>query len=125
MRVHVRYVENQGFVRYLLQRSDGCFWSGEAWKRSRRRAALFENLADCHREYFRLTDSGIKGPVRKFTARFDVFVSGNADFTEEELVRWLLSHVRFTVTTEEGPVERARTQVYARFGTLVEEPGGC
>src|SRR4051812_5178310 len=100
MRVHVRFIENKGVVRYLLQRADGLFWSGEAWKRSRRRAALYAHLADCHRAYFRLTDDGEdRGPCRGFTARFEVFVNGNAQFTVEELRDWLQRHVRFTVTS--------------------------
>lgn len=121
MNVYVRYIKNSGFVRYLLQRDDGRFWTPQGtWKRNRRRAVLFANLSDCHKEYFKITDITSDGLFRHFAARFEIFVNGDSEFTVDELKDWLVRHVRFTVTTEDGPVDGCKTQVYARFGTVKE-----
>jgi hypothetical protein len=110
MKIHVRYIQNKGFVRYLLQREDGRFWTPQGtWKRGQRQAMLWAHIADAHKAYFALTD------------RFDVFVNGKLDFTTEELREWLMTHVKLTVTSEEGPVDGNRCQVYARFSTLTEK----
>lgn len=123
--IYVRYLKNNGFVRYLLQRSDGRFWTpNKKWSLHQRKAMLYANLADCHKDYFLLTDMPSEGPCRHFTACFDIFVNGNGSFTEEELQEWLLGHVKFTVTTEDGPVDGCKTQVYARFGTISEKTTG-
>jgi hypothetical protein len=122
MKVHVRYLNTNGFVRFCLQRADGRFWTPrKKWSRHQRRAMLYANLGDCHKDYFALTDKEPKGKCRHFVARFDVFVNGDEPFTEEDLKEWLMRHVNFTVTTEDGPVDGCKTQIYARYGTLAEK----
>ena|SRR5579884_4162386 len=121
MRIFVRYIELNGFRRFLLQREDGRFWTPKSkWSRHQRKAMLFANLGDAHKAYFKLTDTKLEGPCRHFTARFDIFVNGRGEFDVNTLMDWLQGHVEFTVTTEDGPVDGCKCQVYARFGSLIE-----
>lgn len=104
----VRYVGDEDYSRrYLLQRQDGKFWSGDRWVPAINDARLYHRLADAQRAYRTIHNRKFRGkPKRRFRMTLDLTVHGEARFSQDDLRRFLSSalHLNFdTAAAGDGP----------------------
>jgi hypothetical protein len=122
----IRYIGLDFAMRYVLQRGDFKFWTGDGFSRVLDNAKVFRSHDAAATAVAALQYQQYKGkPIRAFKLELSIVLAADdvGAISTEAMTKWLAQALRLDVSNSEygdGPVEGAFVQARLRLATLEE-----
>lgn len=124
--IMVRYIGADHARRYLLQRGDFKFWTGDGWDRILDKAKIFYSHDTAGTTAAALQYQQYKGkPIRTFKIEVGITLAADEveNISQEALVRYISAALRIEIensTCGDGPVDGSFVQARLRVKSLEE-----
>ena len=126
MTLMIRYL-GANHSRFVIQRGDDKFWTGNGWSRILDCAEVFREHKDAQAVTRAIQQQRFRGqPVRRFRVELTLTLTGNdvGHVNRDMLMKYLADAVRIDIATSEhgdGPVEDVYLEATMKLVTLCEE----
>lgn len=112
----IRYIGSDAARRYVLQRGDFMFWTGDGFSRILDKAKVFRDHDSAATAVTALQYQQFKGkPVREFRMELSIVLAADEveEISQEALAKWIAAAFRLDVSNSDygdGPVEGSFVQ---------------